>query len=307
MDAFKNLSEKHLKKMRDAATEMFGDSPEFIIGVNGSIARREATSGSDVDLFFLSLNGKPALLEPLQLQFRNKLIELGLKLPATDGVFETPHSTANTLHTIGGDDDRNEIITRRMLILLEGEWIYNESAFSEFRKELIGRYINGVTEDSKICLFLLNDIIRYWRTICVDFEHKTEDGLKPRAIRIIKLRFSRMLLYFAGVLAVAETHGKNYQKKKAELERLLALPPIERIQDVLEKTFDPVRALYFEFLVSLDTADIRKELELPGKTGEDTKEFKDLSEKAREFKDKLTTLLIDHYGMDHPVVKALLF
>lgn len=302
-----DLSEKQLKLMREIALEIFGQDTKIIIGVNGSVARRETTSGSDVDLFFLGL-GQADLdsLKSQQETYRARIRDVGIKMPANGGVFDEPLQADELCETIGGDNDTNTFITRRMLFLLEGEWIYNQTAFEKLRNDLICRYVTEDLADEKITLFLLNDIIRYWRTICVDFEHKIQDMSKPRAIRNIKLRFSRMLLYFAGIAAVSETGDMSGVEKRAKLNALFSMPALARIQDVFGDEAAPLTALYAEFLASIDDSDIRQVLELSGDEGIDTSEYESLVTKARDFKDALLTILLKDLKTSHEVVRALL-
>mgnify|MGYP001147163787 FL=1 len=56
LDKAKDSSEQQLEKLRSAARKIVGDATDVIIGVNGSIARREFTSGSDVDFFILTVD-----------------------------------------------------------------------------------------------------------------------------------------------------------------------------------------------------------------------------------------------------------
>lgn len=303
---FQEQSDARLATMRDAARAMFRDATGFMIGVNGSLARREYTSGSDVDLFFLVVDGDLAKAKEAQDRFRQKLQEIGVKMPALGGVFEEPLAADEMLNTIGGNDDTNTYITRRMLFLLEGEWIFNQPKFEEARKALIAKYVEDGLEDKKICLFLLNDIIRYWRTICVDYEYKIAGGVKAKAVRLIKLRFSRMLLYFAGVVAVGQTQGLPYEEKRAVLDTLLATPPIERLRSVIGDKSQTSLRLYAEFLDALDDTETRKQLELLGEDGLSTMAYAALSEKARAFKDSLFQILVTELGTGHPVIKALL-
>jgi len=158
--------------MRNAALDRFGDATDFLIGINGSYARREATEESDVNLFFLVTGNDVSCTVKKQAEFRELLkADLNLKLPASSGVFANP-LLVDKICEIGGLTDNNETLTRRMLLLLEGEWVVNEPAFHSARNRLLEKYLYYGPGRDKICMFLLNDIMRYWQTICIDLEHK---------------------------------------------------------------------------------------------------------------------------------------
>ena len=75
-------SEQQLTIMRAIAEDTFAHAKPIIIGVNGSVARRECTSGSDVDLFFLGLEESTEHLIELQRTYRTRLTKQGIKMPA---------------------------------------------------------------------------------------------------------------------------------------------------------------------------------------------------------------------------------
>jgi predicted nucleotidyltransferase len=303
----KDEAERQISLMRGIAVDVIGDDRNVVVGVNGSVARREVTSGSDVDLFFLVRNGDFERAKDTQSAFRDKLREAGIKMPAHDGVFENPLLVEELLQKIGGEADTNEFTTRRMLFLLEGEWLHNPDGFRKVRIDLISNYVDNEIDDRKLCRYLLNDIIRYWRTICVDFEQKTADGTKPRAIRLIKLRFARMMLYFGGVAAICKTMDMPAAEKRETLRQVFAIPPIDRLKDVFGVTETrPVLAAYATFLNSLNDANIRGQLSLAGRSGMDTNEYSELVEVAREFRSALETLLVGPDSRHRDIASALL-
>lgn len=305
-DQASRRSEDGLMRMRDIAAEVIGDDDRFIVGVNGSYARREVTGGSDVDLFVLFRKDAVKEAQELQATLRARLENEGFKMPAPGGVFSSPLTVGMLTQTIGGMDDSNEYITRRMLLLLEGEWIYNQPEFDRARIRLLEQYVSASIRSDQICLFLLNDIIRYWRTICVDFEYKVQTDGKPREIRLIKLRFSRMLLFFAGILAVGDTYGLERAAKVERLSRLLAVPAHLRVLDLAGDKAHVALELYAEFLAALDDSATRAALSTLLPAGKESQEFAELRAKAQRFRLSLLELLQTHFGKDNPTVAALM-
>jgi hypothetical protein len=300
-------SEDRLTTMRKAAADRFGNDSKIIVGVNGSVARREVTSGSDVDLFFLTVDGNIDTARRAQSEYRADLTALGIKMPAHGGVFEDPLAVADLLANIGGDKDTNEYLTRRMLYLLEGEWLQNQVGFERVRSQLIEHYVTEDLEERKLCRYLLNDVIRYWRTICIDFEEKTATGDKPRAIRLIKLRFARMMLYFGGVVAISKTADIPAPQKRAVLLTMFAKPPIERLVEVFgEQDTKAALNAYATFLHAIDDESVRSKLDLNGFSGLKTAEYDELVAVARDFRDGLENLLVDSGGLRQRIASALL-
>ena len=289
--------------MREAARTLFGGESDFLIGVNGSYARREATGGSDVDVFFLATDSDESSLVPKHDALWSYLQDHhDMRPPAADGVFKDPLSV-ETICRIGGRNDSNDTITRRMLLLLEGEWVFNEGAFHDVKHKLLKRYLYDQPGEDKICLFLLNDIIRYWRTMCVDYEHKVSCGDKPRRIRLVKLRFARMLLYVSGVMAIGQGYELPYKEKIAKLRTLFGTYPLDRVQSVVGGKAVSALEHYAGFLEALDTPDSRDALDQ-----EDGKceVFEDMRSRARAFRDDLLGVLQEHFADQNPTIRALL-
>jgi hypothetical protein len=153
----------------------------------------------------------------------------------------------------------------------------------------------------------LNDFIRYYRTICVDFEHKTQEQGKSWGSRNIKLIFSRKLLYFSGILVTAETWQHTYKVKLERIRNLLALTPARRVRAICGTRADPVLNAYGEFLRKMRDPSVRTMLDKTSETRSDqSAEFRTFKNEGHHFTWMLAKLLRDTYDSSHPIHNALI-
>ncbi len=216
----------------DKLSQFTSGDVDFV--VFGSLARREWTNGSDVDWTML-------VDAPANADHRNTAREIErtlgevefhgtkLKPPGAEGTFGNMAFSHEIVHRIGGQADTNFNTTQRILLLLEATALRESGdtlgPFERIVRQVLNRYLVSDSNfhshndlKSRIPRFLLNDIVRYWRTLCVDFAYKDweQDGRKW-ALRNIKLRTSRKLLFVSGLLTVFSCfQNDSLQRNDAE-------------------------------------------------------------------------------------------
>ena len=146
------------------------------IFIAGSYARDEASIHSDIDLFFI-LDGKLESIpnhRTASMRAFSRIIDEAdrLSFPAfsNDGEFLKILERPEITKELGGrNDDYFNFFTARMLLLLESKPVYGKHTYDEVIKEIVGAYFRDYTHHPKDFkpIFLINDIIRFWKTLCV--------------------------------------------------------------------------------------------------------------------------------------------
>lgn len=265
----KEFSSNRLKELKlkiKKIDKLVKDRTNLCIYVTGSYGRHEATKYSDLDLFFLndgkSNNNKLSKLNKtlVDAEIIKQTSKMNFGEFSNDGQYLEVHYIEDILDALGcPDDDYKNYFTARMLLLLESKPIYNSKFYNYLLKEIILSYYRDYHDHDKDFrpIFLVNDILRFWKTLCLNYEHKrnraTENKLKKNQMHLknLKLKFSRMIICFATIIILIRQ--KNVVTPD-ELLKILRLTPLERIYKAcgnnvkLKKQYEAILKDYTWFL-----------------------------------------------------------
>lgn len=217
----------------------------------GSVGRREVVAGSDVDLLLLrpssSVEIGPQDLADADRRARQVVRET-LRVSVSAGADLTQLTSEAEIacsDRIGGEHDSRALHTRRILLLTESVAVGGAPARDAVRDALFREYFARSRSKGKHMLSLVNDIVRYYRTLMVDYKAKLDAEGKAWAPRNVKLRHSRKYWFFGTAMALiaADRSAADPGESEREASRLLDESPTARLVQSADRCGVPVDAV----------------------------------------------------------------
>lgn len=288
LESNSNFSDEVVSTCRTTLQKRIPPNNAFDVVALGSIGRGECSKNSDFDYIVVAY-GLPediALRKQIMSELKSLQKGLTLKDPGRTGVFGRVVSAPDLTEFIGLEDDTNRSLTHRILILGEGVSLYQPEKHKTLVQTMLQRYLSNYKEPKPgVPRFLLNDVLRYWRTLAVDYQAKRWLDLEEEwGLRYLKLLVTRKLA-FASLLVPLLACKQATVEAFMEDFGMPSLARIARLCHLAAVFHDPIRTILIiseEFAKALADEGFR---ELAKKVSSDNRDdwpqaFKDLRNRA---------------------------
>lgn len=258
----KEVTEQLVSKLSEKID--LADTSDISAVIFGSYARLDASPVSDLD-HLIVVRKDDTDQTKLKEALASTLTELNIPMPNPDGVFNGEVVTESLIENVGSFSDDYRTMSQRLLFLLESRQIFGQRLYDELIADLLRFYGKDVVDDPrKNYVFLLNDLIRYFRTICVNYAYTKSTDEKKWPLRNVKLRHSRVVMYASliAMLGVLSTYrGADINER---LREFIVLTPLQRLHraylEAGDTGFYKIAGYYDVFLSHLNNGDTRKAL-----------------------------------------------
>lgn len=231
--------------VRDYLHEELGDRSVEGTGLYlvafGSMARQEMGPESDFDYLVVaqSLTADPSHIRTYREAAEKGRRSIAADKPGLTGLFGTVVAEPDLVTRIGLDEDTNAQQTRRVLLLEESIPLSEPNSYRNLIRALINRYLLDYEPGEPVSIvprFLVNDIVRYWRTVAVDYQAKRWWEIKGEdfkgekwGLRYIKLRSTRKLTFAASFASVLLPYLRGLPTTAELLHEQFEMPPLPRL------------------------------------------------------------------------------
>lgn len=243
--------------------------------LTGSGGRGEAGRNSDLDLFILGREerGQRMLSRLDEIIVKADLIEESRRLDfpefSGDGKYLVHYTVGQLCNKLGDQqDDAENTFTARLLLLLESDVLLGKEVYESAINDVIAAYWLDYEKHRQafVPAFLGNDIVRLWKTFCVNYEARSrkkpdkddDNELIDRKILNYKLKHSRMLTCYSGLVYLLWVSKKHSTVTPANAREMVSLTPTQRLEwlrgqdDSLGALINPLLADYETFLAVTD-------------------------------------------------------
>mgnify|MGYP005841634203 CR=1 FL=1 len=234
-----------LRERLDVAETLIDDNG--CVYLTGSFARGEASRHSDLDLFIVGRDEPDGdtsqrLLPRLdEICIKAELIRAtrDVRIPefSGDGQYLVHYTIDDLVRTLGRpEDDANNTFTARILLLLESKPLLGREVHSEAVKAVLKAYWRDYEDhrNAFVPAFMANDILRMWRTFCVNYEARTqtepEQRKAKRKLKNYKLKHSRLLTCYSAIAFLSAFFRRNGTVGPQDAETMVRMTPTERLE-----------------------------------------------------------------------------
>lgn len=247
----------------------------------GSFGRCEASRHSDLDVFILGKTGEVGSKDEKPKSLLTRLNEITLKaelISATvdlnipefsgDGEYLQHYSVDELKRTLGTpEDDYRNTFTARLLLVLESRPLVQEAVYKEAIDDVVADYWRDYVDHQANFMpaFLANDILRLWRTFCVNYEARTRnvpEEMKPkRRLKNYKLKHSRLLTCYSAILYMLMIFTEKGTVSPDDVLAMTGRTPTQRLEWLRDRSGSgrsrvPIEELLTQYEIFLKTTSV---------------------------------------------------
>lgn len=264
LEFYQGMSQKMLIRLQEELSHALPEKYKnhgVCIYACGSLGRLEFGNASDLDAFYIVDNLKEGCNGPIPKVDREEFFSVIRRInsmldfpPPSKGGKYLVFTPRKDLFDIGSqEEDSKNSYTARMLLLLESKPLYNKQVYDKLIEDVVDQYFIDYpdhTEDFNP-LYLMNDIKRYWYTLCLNYENRRNknDDRAERYRKRLKLKFARRVTCFS-MLACLYKKGID----KSYVVTCTKMTPFERFEmlakdnEELTAVLENIKQMYVHYL-----------------------------------------------------------